>query len=257
MALPLWSELQKSQDDPETIEEAIARVVAEHTADPEAHLASGESLESHKTELVIDHPAGSVLADKWTNSELEFSTNFENLSSFVTIGSVLGLWPGFDAESSGNGYANRAELAIDGDSGSILVDFSKEQLFQFIFAVDTGGSAESYFQMSHAYSSTFKRGMGLEVIGTTASFYASNSAGTSFNTLSFGSFSPLQTYIVRMFYDPTTGLISCYKDGELVGTLEWPDTPPSGELYIRFLSIGAGGLNPVIKVKSLFFKVSQ
>lgn len=64
MTLPLWGMMQKAQDDPETIEQAIARMIAEHEADPEAHLGEGESLSMHKHEEIIDHPAQSVVLDK-------------------------------------------------------------------------------------------------------------------------------------------------------------------------------------------------
>lgn len=70
MSLPLWSNLQKSQDDPETIEEAIARIVGEHNDEPTAHLGGSRSLQAHKEELTIDHPAGSILGDKRSNREI-------------------------------------------------------------------------------------------------------------------------------------------------------------------------------------------
>lgn len=64
MALPLWGVLEKAQDDSETIEQAIARLIDEHKADPTAHLGVGESLEQHKTSSIIDHPPESVVLDK-------------------------------------------------------------------------------------------------------------------------------------------------------------------------------------------------
>jgi len=59
-----WGQLQKSQIDPEKIEEAIARLIAEHNADPEAHLVEGGSLKSHKMAEIIDHLVNSIVADK-------------------------------------------------------------------------------------------------------------------------------------------------------------------------------------------------
>ena len=64
MALPTWGMLAKGQDDPETIEEAIARLIAAHNADENSHLGEGESLQSHKASAIIDHVAGSLVADK-------------------------------------------------------------------------------------------------------------------------------------------------------------------------------------------------
>lgn len=62
--LPLWGELQKANDDPQTILEAVAAAITAHEADPTAHLGDGESLSVHKHDPVIDHPAESVVADK-------------------------------------------------------------------------------------------------------------------------------------------------------------------------------------------------
>jgi hypothetical protein len=64
MAEPLWGELAKSLDSNETIEQAITRIVSEHNDDTEAHLGAGQSLNSHKTETIIDHPAHSIVMDK-------------------------------------------------------------------------------------------------------------------------------------------------------------------------------------------------
>ena len=64
MPLQTWSGLQKSSTDDETIEQAIARLIGDHNADPTAHRGAGESLDIHKTADVIDHPPYSVLNDK-------------------------------------------------------------------------------------------------------------------------------------------------------------------------------------------------
>lgn len=114
MTLPLWGLQEKSQDDPQTIEEAIAEAIAEHEADPEAHLGAGESLEQHKTEGMIDHPAGSVAVDKFAQARV-LITAFESIDGwldFVTgsgqliqeFGSVT-LWTGTTINSNVYMYA--------------------------------------------------------------------------------------------------------------------------------------------------------
>jgi len=64
MALPVWGNLQKSQIDSETIEEAIARLIQGHEDDSDAHIEVGESLQSHKASAIIDHVVSSIIADK-------------------------------------------------------------------------------------------------------------------------------------------------------------------------------------------------
>lgn len=64
MATPNWGTLQKSSVDAEVIEDAVGRLIGAHEADPTAHLGAGESLQAHKNDSVIDHPADSVVEDK-------------------------------------------------------------------------------------------------------------------------------------------------------------------------------------------------
>jgi parallel beta-helix repeat protein len=73
MSVVTWDMLAKNQTDPETVEEAAARLIAAHVADETAHLAVGESLSEHKTDAVVDHPAESVVNDKIQYSARAYS----------------------------------------------------------------------------------------------------------------------------------------------------------------------------------------
>jgi hypothetical protein len=88
MADPVWGLLAKAQDDPQTISEAISAAIAAHESDPEAHLGSGESLETHRTNETIDHPAGSVLSDKSTKTEFVFNESFATTDHLGAVGEV-------------------------------------------------------------------------------------------------------------------------------------------------------------------------
>lgn len=99
MSVVNWGLLAKSQIDPEKIEDAIARLISEHNDDPEAHLAEGQSLQSHKASEIIDHLVESIVEDKlanWCVTPLKFgtliySTIFESLDGFQkTAGVVFG-----------------------------------------------------------------------------------------------------------------------------------------------------------------------
>jgi len=62
-----WEAVSKNQDDPEKIEEAITRNIGDHLDDPNAHVETGQSLQSHKAAKVIDHLARSIVGDKINN----------------------------------------------------------------------------------------------------------------------------------------------------------------------------------------------
>lgn len=253
----VWGLMPKNQDDAEKIEEAINRIVAEHNADPTAHLGAGQSIEVHREQSVIDHKAGSVLADKWTFSELEFSTYFETLTPFYTVGDVYPQFPGALMEPTGTGYSNRAELQIDGESAQLGLDFSKEQLFQTVFSADMLNSGEIYAGLFSESVSTIKKGFGFQIIAGVFKFFASNEAVDTFNYLQFEQFEPLTTYIIRMHYSPVDGKILCYVDGELIGELEWPSDTWQGDAVIRFIAIDTVLNSISFYPKSLYFKVSK
>ena len=64
MTVTNWGELNKSQIDPEKIEEAIDRKIGNHNDEPDAHLEPGQSLTSHRASEIIDHVARSIVNDK-------------------------------------------------------------------------------------------------------------------------------------------------------------------------------------------------
>jgi hypothetical protein len=77
-----WGSMPKSQDDPETIEEAIARMISAHNDDPTAHLGVGQSLENHRANEVIDHPASSILSDKISARQLWYEFELESIDGW-------------------------------------------------------------------------------------------------------------------------------------------------------------------------------
>lgn len=93
MSVETWGQMAKSSDDAEKVEEAISRLIAEHEADPSAHLGAGESLEAHRANEVIDHPASSIVADKLSFNEYVLSMPFTTLDGIFNGGGVDVLFP--------------------------------------------------------------------------------------------------------------------------------------------------------------------
>lgn len=89
MSIETWGEAPKSQIDPEKIEEAINRLIAVHEADPLSHTGENESLQAHRQNEIIDHPAGSLVPDKNSFKQSQIATYFESLSSWVQSGSII------------------------------------------------------------------------------------------------------------------------------------------------------------------------
>lgn len=81
-----WDDLAKNQDDPETIEEAITRIVGQHNDDATSHLGDGQSLQSHRASEIIDHRIGSIDSSKESWKELRASTVFESIDAWLSSG---------------------------------------------------------------------------------------------------------------------------------------------------------------------------
>ncbi len=64
MATSIWGLLMESLTSSKTIRQAIADMIADHEADPTAHLSETGSLQSHKASEIIDHLAESIVSDK-------------------------------------------------------------------------------------------------------------------------------------------------------------------------------------------------
>ena len=77
----VWGLLPKAQDDGTTIDEAIAAAIVAHEEDPDAHMGTGESIDVHRANTVIDHPQASVVPDKLTSVGLTFFPVFERKST--------------------------------------------------------------------------------------------------------------------------------------------------------------------------------
>lgn len=60
----IWAGLQRANNDPTTIDEAIGEAITAHNDDPDAHLGADQALESHRASEIIDHRAESVVNDK-------------------------------------------------------------------------------------------------------------------------------------------------------------------------------------------------
>ena len=224
MAILNWGDLTKSQEDNETIEEAIARVIAEHNEDEEAHVDSGQSLEAHKSADVIDHPAGSVVAAKKSYIEIKYESNFDSLDSFATGGDVSSE---FNAALLYIEQGGTLESYMRGASAiSTGVDLSAtEWLFQEVGYLD---KTTAKFELAFGVTgNTYSTG---DVEQTGAYFHLDGSilyakinppTGTTVSE-SIGTFDLTDPHIFRIHNNLVSGYVEFYVDGVLEASLEWP-----------------------------------
>ena len=149
MSTETWGLQSKSQIDPETIEEAITRIVAQHEHDPTSHLGPNESIEAHRKSEVIDHLALSIVPDKFSNKQSFININTYPVSTgdseFCTIaGGNLWLTVKQASPVVGNGNAlfsflNPYELGYN--NKDIIIDF-------ILYAYGFAGTWETSFDFT-------------------------------------------------------------------------------------------------------------
>lgn len=218
MSTETWGLMPKSGVDTETIEEAIVRLIAVHNDDNTAHLLVGQSIDEHRKETILDHPAGSVLPDKSSFNDLTFSTRFETLTAFTKTGVVnASSWPGVNIELFDGG----------GDTASIKANF---------LALLTGSTAtydilmDSYFYRDSVSDVWDIRGgiannaltthyLGFRIVGGEVRGYARIN-GTYTETADLFTVPQGQVVFVRVFYNYAEGTIYFYVNGLQLGTLD-------------------------------------
>lgn len=215
-----WGMLSKSQIDPETIEEAIARIIAEHNADEEAHLSAGQSLQSHKASEIIDHVVGSVLADKNTMTEVFFRTFFENITGWAVVGTVENDdFPGVRLYAEW-GVVDDSHISCTPQIPANFRDSSKNIMFQIV----------AHFSFSSTHFNAWLGFLGGYVSGsdgfgftiTDGVLKAHVRCGTTTVLSSALSFTLSDDHVYRAQYDATSGNVYFYIDGSLVATLAKP-----------------------------------
>jgi hypothetical protein len=172
MSIVAWGAQPKSQFDNETIEEAIARLIAVHEADEESHLGVGESLQSHKASSIIDHLAASIVEDKIGKGQVTVDKQyddrfvlrptFESLdawdSAAAGAGALIEIHVGLARLVTGDASGNITKIFVSTPVGSVgfdkspvlqaIVDFSTSPEFQdvslFVGAQNAWASADGF-----------------------------------------------------------------------------------------------------------------
>ncbi len=197
-----WGTLPKAQDDPQLITEAIAQAIADHEADPEAHLGVGESLEQHKTNEVIDHPAVSIVPDKFNSAN--------NFFLLPVNGDISGQGDNFSSLFPGFTASMEQDSPLTGDATFNVYDFSASDFLynggdvvaDFIyFASGSSGTWQTYFNFSFA---TIQLKSGNIRFG----YYDG-----SWHYSSWTSFSPATVHKFRIHFDSASGHLVFYING--------------------------------------------
>ena len=244
MAEPVWGQLQKAQDDPETIEESIQRFIDDHLADAGAHTGASESLETHKDQDIIDHPAGSVLADKDSMSEFIIKDDLKSLDGWNKTGDITNTnWPGTDFYVEW-GVTNQSSMFVQSTVPAAFFHTDFDMTFQVTEKFDLSsalyeawaGIAIDTILPADGFGFVFEDGV-TKAVFAIASTRVFSSAITNDETVE---------HVYRAQYNATTQEAKFYIDGVLKATLSKPvgtgNLDVGGSIGIKLTQVNDGNL---------------
>ena len=224
MGAVTWDSLAKNQTDPTLITEAISAAIAAHNADPEAHMASGQAIDLHRVNEVLDHPAQSIVSDKLSSVDrflsFPFTPNYDS-SIFNYSNFFNGAMTGIEETSPKTGdslasWVNYLFSDLGYSSGDILVDF--------LLSPDFGsGTAQGEFNVLFAKVQV-KNG-----------YYRLGYYTTSWQYGSWVAYSANFIDRWRIFFSSTDGVIYFYLNGLQIGSFTATPAFDSGDYMFNVL----------------------
>lgn len=165
MADPTWDALAKNQSDPQLITEYITQAIASHESDPDAHMGSGESIDIHRANSIIDHPPYSVVDDKPKINKFSLLSYFENLLCFQKSGNAFS-YLGYMELYTTSTLNNISFIYNPSDDQSGLTpDKTENPIWEVVGFFSATGTYQGYIGIGEMYSDN---GVGFEANGTTA-----------------------------------------------------------------------------------------
>ncbi len=221
-----WGMAPKSQSDSQTIDDAIAAAVSAHNDDPDAHLGVGQSLQSHRASEIIDHEAGSIVADK-LNSAVNFifmpvNVEFDNPPDGVT-NSYPGVVYEYTQISPITGDADNEWLEFAcADEGYVDKDVVEDLIF---YAYGSSGTFQAQFDNTHF-------GIQIKDSFVRLMYYTS-----SWQYSSWIAVDPSQRAKWRMHYDSRNNILNWYRNGALIFSVGYTiDISFYNSFLLHFLS---------------------
>jgi len=222
MADPVWGMLPKSQSEATTIDQEIDAKIAAHNADPTAHLGTGQSIDVHRTNSMIDHPAGSIPADKASATLFDYTFDFRALTGLTVHGDVQNaFWPGVEinASTGSPGYGSVQSL---GGNGRGWLDYTNDWLVQFTFWQSDDGGPTGLIGIGQLDTGAIVRGVYL-TMGPSSDVLTWKKGTDTVNSSNLA-ISKYEWHTMRLQYSSADRKLYIYLDGVLVATLNDPNT---------------------------------
>ena len=214
MSIETWGEMTKSQIDATKIEERMTQMISEHNDDPTAHMADDQSIGLHRINDVIDHPASSVVPDKFNSNQPIYYNFFTAASTYPKSGTVNQAGGGaiylLPTSASRVTSVNIAFPFLDNVAfpvHDIILDFTTQ------FIPVSSGVYNGYF----IFGIWAINGFGFKFTRTTICLFKTISETTTYgDTITFDY---TQLHNVRLFLSEVDATIYLYIDGVQITSL--------------------------------------
>lgn len=236
-----WGDLAKSQIDAETIEEAIDRLIQEHDDDPDSHLDTGQSLQSHKASEIIDHLANSIVRDKLEFDRYTIDCDFQSIDYWDGDGHFSSLHVNEMQIAPSDGIGNTALTYLNpGDAFQDQCSFNKSPNCQIRIFFYTWSDIDSHFGF---FDQDFTVGIGFEIVDGVlyACWFDEDDVKQTEEilNLSYGT-----AYFFRVYYDYATTTASFYVNGALVHSVVVVPTMDTSTYFLIFLENQVASTDP-------------
>jgi hypothetical protein len=223
MAVLNWGDLTKNQEDPETIEQAIARLIVAHNDDEEAHLNAGQSLQSHKASEIIDHLALSIVADKIGDGQIDIEKLTAEKEIVISALESLDCWMHNISGPSEIGslimqtsnVINTQKYMTSTRSGGPGIDWSKDFIFQTTVSIVYSTDQIIYFGAGGTEYNETMSGAGFKIVNGT--LYAGTIEGEpgDYNEVwtEITGITLVGTHVFRIKYNQAEGTLTFFIDG--------------------------------------------
>ena len=252
MSLENWGGMSKAQDNAQTIDEAISAAILAHEEDPESHMGVGESIENHRVNDVIDHPAQSIVPDKFDSNQPSMQNFFVNPSSYYEEGNV-------NQNGDGQIYVYVSNSSPAYSLVGIPLTFLDSQAFpdndillDFVLRLVSGGSTYA----CDVYIGEDENGFGIKFNHSGLKLFKyvnSDYTETANVTFSWG-----QAKSFRLFLDSTSQALLLFINGVQVASLPMTETGYQiydAALYVKTTSGNPASSNAYISMLRAYYKI--
>jgi hypothetical protein len=214
-------------------------MIADHETNPESHLGTGESLETHRAQDVLDHPQGSVVADKRQFSQLEFATSFESIDAWtVTAASSFHELGAFGLTTTAT-TGNIAFAWLEDGLPILAEQLVKSPMFQIAFELLSVTNVTHNFLFTLDQTMIGWPGIGFRI--TNADIVGLFHDGATLHSVSLGNVATYTTYIARAFVNIALNRVEFWLNGVLLGTVPFEQHYTSDEALFPYFSVTKTG----------------